>query len=147
MKRLVGLLLILCPVIASASGLYDIHPTRIQTPEDALVFIFPVLDQLRILTFRDLQLKPGYGDIKITKRPYIPGRNGRFQLFGQYSQYGGLQMFTEAQFAYMNSLDVDRWVFFPPTGWSVGLKPIAVGDINANAGSRVMLVLRTHFNI
>lgn len=132
-------------LLSNYSFAYDVdfHPTRLKTPEDAIIFLFPVLDKLRLLTFRDMSLKLDYSRISIHKREYIPGRNGTWQFFAQYSQFGGLQMITEAEFGYANQLDVNRWVFFPPTGYSVGVKPIAIGSYEVNNGSQVMIVVRT----
>lgn len=124
---------------------YDVnfHPTRLKTPEDALIFLFPIIDKLRIIQFRDLSMKLDFKTIKIKKRDYIPGPNGKTRFFIQYSQYGGLQLFTEAQFAYTNHTDIDRWVFFPPTGYAIGARPIAIGSTDANNGSQLLLILRT----
>ncbi len=128
MIRWLVLLFIIVCVTTSHAGkldLIDQHPTRFKTPDDVLVYYFPIVQYVRVVKFKDYAIRADLKSVKVVKLGRIPGRNGRMRFLVKAESNGAQSgMYFESQIGYSNRIHLDRTVWFLPTNCAFGFKPI-----------------------
>lgn len=90
-----------------------------------MVYWFPVIDKIRVLNFYRYSMKLDYQKITIRYRGR-PIPDSRVQVLIAYVT----SVDFESQIGYMNSWDIDRWVFFAPRSYSIGISPLGHNGSN-----------------
>ena len=121
-KRLLFLLLIASPLQAMVPtspklSLYQPAPV-VKTPEDAFIYWFPFIDRIRLINIKNYSVKLDYQQINIHYRG-VPIPDSKIKV--ELSYITAVNFAT--QVGYMNGWDPNRWVFFFPRSYSVGISP------------------------